>query len=68
MTICRSFALSTWILFILLLQPVNGVQFLNIPCLFVSFPSVAVASLDFGPSVIAIAHFQVSMHHYDHIN
>ena len=36
------YALSIWVLFILLIQLVNGAQFLNITFLLVLFPSAAV--------------------------
>ena len=35
-TTSRSFALSVWILFLLLMQSVNGAQFLNVICLFLA--------------------------------
>ena len=43
-TTCRSFALSTWVLFILLMQSVNNTQFFKVTCLFTSSAFLAAGS------------------------
>ena len=44
-TISISLALSTWVLFILLMQQVNGAQFLNITFLSVLFASASATAV-----------------------
>ena len=55
-----SLALSICVLIILLMQSVNGVQFLNTTCMSLFLPPVANATI-----VIVLL---TSIHHYKHIN
>ena len=52
----RSFALSTWVLFISLMQSANGAQFLDITSLFISSTSLAAESAAAG-SMYALLDF-----------
>ena len=55
-----SWALSTCVLFTLLMQLVNGLQFLNITCLLVSFTGTA-AAVVFRTAIVALTCMYASL-------
>ena len=64
--ISKYFAFSTCVLFTSVMDLVNNEQFLNIACLL--FLSAAIAAVSAPHPTTVIVHFQVYMHHYNHIN
>ena len=58
-------ALSIWVLFILLMQLVNGAQFLNITFLLVLFAAAPAATVLL---TVIFPLTNIYMHHYNHIN